>query len=293
MIGRDRDPAVEQAEEATLGLRLTRADTGARAMTVLRQDPPWRVVRSFRAAGGEHLVHLHNLSGGVLSGDRLRLEVELEAGAHLQLTTTGATRIYRHRSARPAARSVTRMRVGGGGLLEYLPDQLIPYSGSIFEQDTRVELADDDAGLFWWEILTPGRLASGESFLYDRLRLEGAVISGGRPVAMDRFCLEPKIASPRRTGALGPFSCSSTFYICRTGQQESRWAALEQLLMAEAERLSGEDVIFGASRLVRDGLMVRGLGVESSRVTRGLVRFWSLAKRLLYARDAVLPRKVY
>jgi urease accessory protein UreH len=38
---------------------------------VARQDPPWKVMRTFGS-----LVHLINVSGGVLAGDRLALDVE-------------------------------------------------------------------------------------------------------------------------------------------------------------------------------------------------------------------------
>ena len=65
---------------------------------VMRQDPPWKVVRAFPLPGGGRLVHLNNVSGGVLAGDRLALDVEVKAGAAAQITTTGATRLYRHRA---------------------------------------------------------------------------------------------------------------------------------------------------------------------------------------------------
>ena len=58
------------------------------------------------------------------------------------------------------ARTVT---VGEGGYFEYLPDQLIPFAGSRFEQATRIELASH-AALIWWDIIAPGRDASGEVF---------------------------------------------------------------------------------------------------------------------------------
>lgn len=37
-------------------------------LIVQRQEPPLRVVRAFAAADGTAVVHLHNLSGGVLGG---------------------------------------------------------------------------------------------------------------------------------------------------------------------------------------------------------------------------------
>jgi urease accessory protein len=122
-------------------LQLRFEDRGG--VTVLRlkqQQPPWRVIRAFPGGSGETLAHLHNVSGGVLDDNDLRLEVEVGPGARAQLTTTGATRVYRSRSEEAIARQRTEISVRERGLLEYLPDRLIPYAQARFEQSTTIEL---------------------------------------------------------------------------------------------------------------------------------------------------------
>ena len=50
---------------ARLALRF--AVKGARTrMSVDAQEPPWKVLRAFELAKGGALVHLHNVSGGIL-----------------------------------------------------------------------------------------------------------------------------------------------------------------------------------------------------------------------------------
>lgn len=69
-----------------------------------RQDPPLKVVRAFALDQGRSgaLVHLNNVSGGVLAGDRLVLDVEVEGGGprksrlralHASIAIAGALRI--------------------------------------------------------------------------------------------------------------------------------------------------------------------------------------------------------
>jgi len=109
--------------------------------TVLRldsQQPPWRVVRAFPNSCGEALIHLHNVSGGVLTNDDLRLQVDVGPEARAQITTAGATRVYRSRAAGATARQQNVVTVRERGLLEYVPDALIPYAGSRFEQSTAI-----------------------------------------------------------------------------------------------------------------------------------------------------------
>src|SRR5437899_12643052 len=64
-------------------------------LTVREQHPPLQVIRAFPLATGGVLVHVHNVSGGVLGGDQLVLDVEVGPGAQVQLTSTSATRLYR------------------------------------------------------------------------------------------------------------------------------------------------------------------------------------------------------
>jgi urease accessory protein len=121
-------------------------DGGETRLRIQRQDPPWKVVRAFGP-----LVHLHNVSGGIVSGDRLALDISVEPGASAQITTTGATRLYRHRPSAADSEQQIRISVGENGLLEYLPDAVIPFAGSRHMQKTAIFLATR-ATLFWQEV---------------------------------------------------------------------------------------------------------------------------------------------
>ena len=252
-----------------------------------------RVVRAFCADDGAALVHLHNVSGGVLGGDQLWLEAEVGANARAQITSTGATRIYRQRENRTVARQITRFAVQPGALLEYLPDMLIPFAASAYQQTTRIELGAD-AGLFYWEVVTPGREAKGESFQYDLLQLDLDILAEGRPLAVERMRLEPKLRPLTSLARLGPYRYFSTFYICRVGVAPSCWLTLEAQLTELANSLTvlGE-VVWGVSTLRAHGLVVRGVSQANRLLTPMLPRFWQVAKQALYQAAALLPRKIY
>src|SRR5262249_52778899 len=148
---------------ARLWLDFSCADSAATRMRVERQEIPWRVVRGFPNAEGETLAHLNNISGGILDSDDLELRIQVRRSARAQITSTGATRIYRSRSPERCSRSSIEVDVAAGGFLEYLPDALIPYGGSRHQQSTRI-LLERGASLVWWEIVSPGREAAGEVF---------------------------------------------------------------------------------------------------------------------------------
>ncbi|MBI3958024.1 MAG: urease accessory protein UreD [Chloroflexi bacterium] len=275
-----------------LTFRRGRGDARTR-LVVQEQLPPLRVVRAFDGDDQMAVVHLHNLSGGVLGGDQMHLTARVEASAQAQITTTGSTRVYRHRAGYVTATQTNHLCVGAGGLLEYLPDSLIPYGDARFRQTTRIELAED-AGLFYWEVVAPGRTAQGEEFAYDLLQLELEIVAEGRLLAIERMRWQPHLHDLRSPARLGGYSYYGVLYACRVGVQEERWLALERELHTQAQALTcpGE-ALWGVSSLPAYGLSVRVLSRNSRAIASGLFVFWQALKRSLYGQEAIPPRKVY
>lgn len=180
-----------------------------------------------------------------------------------------------------------------GGLLEYLPDLLIPYAGSRYRQETTIDLAPA-AGLFYWEMVAPGRVAHNELFEFAALTLDLEINAAGQPIALERFQLEPALRPPGALVRLGTYRYIATFYACRVGVPAAMWPALEERLDQLARSLSvpGE-MLWSASALVAHGVVVRALGMNSRQLSAGLVQLWQLAKQELYQRQALLPRKIY
>jgi urease accessory protein len=268
---------------------------------VNRQDPPWKVVRAFPQPGAGVLVHLNNVSGGVLAGDRLALDVTVHAGAMAQITTTGATRLYRHRAGALDSEQVLTFSVGEKARLEYLPDPLIPYAGSRHTQRTKIRL-DAGAALFWWETLAPGRQASGESFAFERLliesevrlRIESDVRTSNRLLLREDFLLEPALRPLAVTARMREYSYVSSLYVCQDGRPASFWRALEDgLNEAATQRTRRGESMWGASTLVSDGVMVRGLSASNRFIRAALNDFWRLARRAVTGDDPIPPRKIY
>lgn len=270
-------------------------DLDARGSTVLRvkmQQPPWRVVRGFDTPSGERLAHVHNVSGGVLDTDALEWRVDVGPRGQAQLTSTGATRVYRSRSCDRVATQRAVVTLGEDAYFEYLPDQLIPFAGSRFEQNTRIDLARG-ASLIWWDMIAPGRDASGEVFGYESLASSFEVRAAGEPVATERWNIVPRDRPPDSIARLGPYRYFASCYVCRAGEAVPYWRTLENDLQLLADRSSGPDVSWGVTSLRSHGLVVRGVAARGRSLSDGLVEFWRAAKWYLCGRAATLPRKVH
>jgi urease accessory protein len=279
--------------QASLTLDFARDEFARHTVLVAsRQEPPLKVVRAFAVQDGAALAHLHNVSGGLLGGDRLALNVNVGAGASVQLTTTGATRIYRtRRDAVPTTQS-NEFTLNEGALLEYVPDAIIPFAGARFSQATTIRLTQG-AGLFWWEILAPGREARGETFAYDCVEMKTDVIALDQTIASERVRSEPRKRSTYSFGRLGPYRTWATFCIARVGPSAAEWLALDHELREQTLPLTQQsETLWAISTLPAHGLMVRCVAVHGRHVLPGLQTLWQTAKRRLYGRDAVPPRKV-
>ena len=265
---------------------------GATRLCVQELRPPLQVVRAFANPGAETLVHLHNVSGGILGGDRLEMEFSLGPQASAQIATTGATRVYRCAGGEASAVQSTSIRVEERGLLEYLPDPVIPFAQSRYAQETDIYL-EAGAALFWWESIAPGRQSCGELFAYDRLHVRTAIRADGNTIVYENYLLEPARIGLDAPSRLGPYAHMTTFYVCQAGRNAESWRELENLLSGIASGLTEKNrTLWGVSALGADGVAIRGLSASGVEITGQLREFWRGAKKFLTGREAVMPRKL-
>jgi urease accessory protein len=215
----------------------------------------------------EGLVYVLNPTGGILQGDRLEAEIRVERGAHGIVTTPSATKLYR--GERPAE-STTRLYVAAGATLEYLPEPIIPYSGSRFVEQLSIDV-EPGGRLLSWELLAPGRAARGELFDYDLLGLRLAAREGGRVILRERAELRP---SGGKLPSLSLGAATHYGVLLVLGGDAPRLAA--------GIREDLESMSAGVTTLPGTGLLVKALAVGSRgiealfrRVRERVLRHWT------------------
>ena len=277
---------------ANLHLSFETNAAGATILRVKQQQPPWRVVRGFKAASGELLAHVHNVSGGILDTDSLDWRIDVAPGAQAQVTSTGATRVYRSRTPLSIASQRAALTVGENAYLEYLPDQLIPFAGSRFDQSMRVDLARG-ASLILWDRVAPGREASGELFRYESLASAFELMVEAEPIAIERWTIAPMLRRVNVLPRLGCFRYFASCYVCRAGEPAAYWREFESAMQEIADRISGPEVLWGITSLRAHGVVARGVATTGRSLSDGLVEIWKAAKWHLCGRVATVPRKVH
>ncbi|MGI0050832.1 MAG: urease accessory protein UreD [Nitrososphaeraceae archaeon] len=156
-------------------------------------------------------LYIISPSGGVLQGDRYRIDIKLAQNAIAHITTQGATRLYR--MDKNFATQILNISLDSNCYLEYVPDQIIPYRDSRFYQSVNLHVPDD-ATLIYSETIVPGRMAMGEYFEYDICYLKTiAKNQSGTLKLVDTALLEPKKNPLKRLGILEEFNMLSNIYL--------------------------------------------------------------------------------
>jgi urease accessory protein len=280
-------------------LRLRFAMQGGR--TVLRERHhrgPLQVQRLLYPEGGApcHVMLLHP-PGGLVAGDSLEVEVAVEAGARVLVTTPAAGKVYRAGGGGGAAQRQL-LSVAAGGSLEWLPQETIAFAGADAELTTRVEL-EAGATFLGWEILCLGRPAAGEAFARGRCRQRFELWRDGRPLCLERASLEGGTAVMEAGWGLRGATVVGT--LLATGRPfdpenagrvpaASAVGATAQLraILDEIRALPTTDLV--SATVVGETLVCRYLGGSAERARAYLSRVWSLVRPALVGRPPCPPR---
>lgn len=207
------------------------------------------------------LLHL----GGVLAGDRARLDVELGEGAAAQVEMAAATQVYATPSA--CAEHTLTLRLGAGSALAWLAQPLILFGGASFSACTHVVLAPG-ARLALLEVLVPGRLARGERYRFARYAAQLEVCDAtGRCLVAERALLEPQRRPLAVPGLLGDTPVVGSLYLLGDTVPAERLARVAH----DADEAAGAGVLPNGA-----GLLVRALGATGSAVRERLLGLWRM-----------------
>jgi urease accessory protein len=152
------------------------------ALTARRHEGPFLIQRPFYPGDGACHVYLLHPPGGLAGGDELALDVAVESGAHVLLTTPASTKFYRSDFAPSVQRQ--HLRVAAGASLEWLPLDTILFGGSRARIETLIEL-EAGARFIGWETLCLGRPWSGDHYATGALEQHTELAVAGEAQLID------------------------------------------------------------------------------------------------------------
>ncbi len=261
-----------------LTLRVAPRD-GRSVLAGLRHRGPLRVQRAFHPepSGTCHVYLLHP-PGGLVGGDALEIEVDVERGARALLTTPAAQKVYR--APERASTQRVRLAVRDGASLEWLPQETIVFDGAQGRLAVRVDV-EGSAAFLGWEVLCLGRPGAGESFARGRIEQSFEIWRAGRPLWIERLrlgggsaFLDAAWGAAGRT-ALGTLVC--------VGERPD----LVEQIRAAVEPRDGEWL---EVTQLRDVIVARFAGARAERARECFISAWKLLRPAVLGAACEIPR---
>jgi urease accessory protein len=254
-------------QEALSPLR-ARGEARAVFARIGARSEPARVFESgglrlrFPNAVGACEAVLVNTGGGMAGGDRAAVELTLESGADVLATTQSAEKIYRAESE--AARVDTRLTLGLGARLAWLPQETILFDRARLERRLEADIAAD-ASLLAIESVVFGRLAMGEAAIAANFRDRWRIRRGGRLAFAEEMRIDDAASALQRPAVgRGARAIASILFMAPNAE-----AALEQIRAAFDETCAGPGAPLEAGASALDGFVIaRALSPDPARLRR-------------------------
>lgn len=268
---------------ARLSLRFAKTRRGVRLVEKAHQGPLY-IQKPFYPEGLDtpHAYVLHP-PGGLVSGDKLHIDVRIDENAHALITTPGAGRLYKARHDLSLQKQSTTLSVAKGAAIEWLPLEAIFFPSANVKIDNEIHLASDAKCVFW-DVMSLGLPANKARFTSGSINQNLKVYQQGRLALQERFVLDDRIRAVLDSPiGLQGFSIQGFLLAGPFSDQTDTLIDVLRSLFSE----SGERI--GLS-MVNGFMVIRGLGECSERMRHVFEKAWGLIRPELLGREACAPR---
>jgi len=239
---------------------------------------PLVIQKPFYPEGEVCHVYLLHPPGGVVGGDQLTLDIEINKVGHALVTTPAAGKFYR--SDGRVAKLKQSLRVEAGSTLEWLPQETILFSGCEVKMQTIVQL-EGDAQFVGWEILCMGRAACGELFDKGSARQHFEIWRDNKPLMLDRSQLAGKDDVLSEMWGMQNYTVTGTMMVVNVDKE---------MLQKVRENLPILSDGLISATLINDVLVCRALAHQAEYIRFAFIDIWKELRLDLFGRKACEPR---
>ncbi len=247
--------------------------------TILRRHHigPLMVQRPFYPEGPVCHAYMLHPPGGVVGGDKLRVDVSCEANAQGLVTTPGATKYYGSDGRVATQQQVLKVR---GGALEWMPQETIYFSGCRASQLLRIEL-ESTSRFIGWDISCLGRPAGNNVFETGHVSARLEIIINNKPQLLERLVVRSAKDLQRLSG-LRSATVSATMVAVSPQHGHPDWLEMVRAVLPAGNQ-------FSATR-IDDLFVVRYLGHSAEKARGGFIEAWQVLRPLIMQRPSAQPR---
>lgn len=227
-----------------------------------------------------HTVIIHT-AGGIVGGDVLSQNIYLGNNCHSFITTPAAGKIYKTNGQ--TAEQNIKIKIENNSCLEYFPQENIIFNGAKYQQNYRIELAEN-AHYCTWEINRFGRTARGEKFIQGDWKSSCEITQNNQLIWVERQWLPGNDITCQSINGLNNYAVCASFYWLGSEiplELVTRCRELAQLHIQEGEA--------GVTPMVK-GLLCRYRGNSVTELKRWFIEVWAILRTHFLQRDKIIPR---
>ena len=239
---------------------------------------PLVIQKPFYPEGEVCHVYLLHPPGGVVGGDQLTLDIEVNKFGHALVTTPAAGKFYR--SDGRVAKLKQSLSVKAGSTLEWLPQETILFSGCEVNMQTIVQL-EGNAQFVGWEILCMGRPACGELFDKGNARQHFEIWRDNKPLMLDRSQLAGNDDVLSEKWGMQNYTVTGTMMVVNVDKV---------MLQKVREKLPVLSDGLISATLINDVLVCRALAHQAEYIRFAFIDIWKELRLDLFGRKACEPR---
>lgn len=256
----------------------------ATRLSHLYQHNPLRVLFPTPEPGDALLAVLVTTSGGLVAGDRIRIEVRVGPGAIGHVTAAAAEKAYR--SIGRTTEIAQFISVERGAWLEFLPQETILFDGARLSRHLTVELGPG-SGFLGGSIIAFGRRAGGEHFTQGRCSDNLEVHCAGRLVWGDSLRLSGNVpALMQHPACFGGAAACATLVLAPPAGDPRKYIDAAR---AVQQRDSADGLISGITA-VNGVLVARWLSADLLPLRRAFAELACYFRHAAMGLPARLPR---
>lgn len=165
-----KEPSTERSPHLSIRVACSKENSDTSFVAYQYATYPFRLSSNLRLDPTDPqrvYAYIMSAAPGILSGDDLRLHVEVGDRASLYLTDQSATKVYSKPTGGESAQVEWTINVGAGAYCEYVPEPIILFNAAMLTQRMQVIL-HPQGQLVLSEIIVPGRIARGEFYDFER-----------------------------------------------------------------------------------------------------------------------------
>ena len=151
---------------------------------------PYKIMVPFEKENGGIQIMPLCASAGIMAGDSQEFTYHVREGADLEVLSQSFEKI--HKMDEGSAFRTIEIQVEPNAVLYYYPQPVIPFAESAFDSSMTIHLADKTSRLFLLEVISCGRNAHEERFLYRRFSSRVRIYRGEKLIYRDNTCYEPE-----------------------------------------------------------------------------------------------------